>query len=398
MGFEYNAKNISRVRISALGSLGYAKAVDYPVNDFFVSRFSTYARWEKYYLSMRYTYGPVQLAEQVRFINDKINPQSIYLIGSYDYWMMNSKLLLSTTGNMVYETYFKKVNFRLRPELFYYAKSGIRFSMYASFFTSSQGANPMIDEISGREPFEKITNTEMNMGFGVRKQFGIPVPGKKFVTARVIIFKDLNGNHKQDQNEEGVENMLVNIREKSVYGEDSARTRQENGEDMITNSKGEIVYENIPAGIYTMKCTSLTPNGEWFDSDDHEYQIKSKQTIYIALTRGVRVTGSILLERDKYSNQESAVDLSRIRVTAVDSSGKSYSVLTDQSGGFVINIPAGQYTLSINDAALGKNFMFIQSKINVDLSKNFESFSITFNAVEKKRKMEIKKFENKLDK
>lgn len=395
VGFEYNAKNISHVRVSMTGSMGYSKAVDYTLPEFFVSRFTTYARWEKFYLSLRYTYGPTQLAEQVRFLHDKINPQSVYLIGSYDYWMMNNKILLSTTGNMVYETYFKKVNLRLRPELFYYSGNGIRFSFYASFFTSSQGANPMVDELSGKGAFEKISNTEMNMGFGIRKQFGIPVPGKKFVTMRVIVYKDANGNHKQDANEEGVENMLINVRAKSLFNEDSVSYKTDNGEDMISNEKGEIIYENIPAGIYAIKCTALTQNGEWFDSDNHERKVDSKQTIYIALTKGVRVTGSILLERDKYTNVESNIDLSRIRVTAVDSSGKSYSVLTDYKGGFVINLPASQYILSINDAALGSGFMFIQNKMNIDLSKNFENFSITFNAAERKRKMEIKKFDGK---
>ena len=112
------------------------------------------------------------------------------------------------------------------------------------------------------------------------------------------------------------------------------------------------------------------------------------------MTRGVRIKGSILVERDKYSVTETSMDLSRIRITAIDSSGKTYSVLTDQKGEFVINLPTGQYVISVNESILGDNFVFIQNKLNLDLSKNYQNFSITFNVIERKRKMEVKKFNN----
>ncbi len=397
IGVEYNAKNLTGVRFSSMGSLGYARAVDYNLSDFFVSRIGAYARWEKLYLNLRYTYGPVDAAEQARFVKDQINPQTVHLSSSYDYWMAKNKLLLFTTANLMYETYFKKTNFRLRPELFYYAKSGLRFSIYASFFSNSQKANPMYDEQVGREPYDQTATTEMNLGFGVRKQFGIPVPGKKYVTMHAVIFKDLNGNHKQDNNEEGVENMLVTIKTKSVFGEttDTTQTKKQTIEEFITGTKGDLTYENIPAGVYEFKCVSLVPNGEWFSGAENEYKIDSKQTIYIPMTRGVRITGSVMVERDKYSEYTGELDLSRVRVTAVDSTGKSYSVLTERNGSFLLNLPTGQYILSINEAALGENYIFTQNKVSLDLSTNFENLSVTFNAVEKKRKMEIKKFNSK---
>lgn len=394
VGAEYNSKNISNVRFSAMGTMGYAKAVDYSINDFFVSRVSAYARWEKLYLSVRYYYGPVFLAQQKRFINDRINPQSVYLIGTYDYWLNDGKMLIATTGNLLYENYFEKFSVRLRPELFYYTNNGVRFSFYASFFSTSQGANPIYDEQSGREPFEKISSHEMNIGFGVRKQFGIPIPGKKFTSLNAVIFKDLNGNGIQESNEEGVENILVNIRESvaATMTEDSIAMRPDDGEEFISNSKGEITYENIPPGYYNIKCVSLTPNGEWFDAGEQEIKVTSKKPVFIPMTRGTRINGSILVERDRYTSNDNPVDLSRIRVTALDSSGRSYSVLTDNKGDFVINLPIGRYVISVNEAVLGKHFMFTQNKINLDLTKNYQNFTITFNVAERKRKMEIKKF------
>ena len=393
LGVEYNARNLPGVRFSAMGYAGYARVINSGLPDFFVSRLSAYARWEKLYLSIRYSYGPGQLSEKIRFIKDEINPQSIYAIGAYDFWLKGNKVLLSTTGNLMYETYFDKLNVRMRPELYYYAKGGIRISCYASFFTSSQGANPIYNDIAGRDAFEKTSNSEMNFGMGVRKQFGIPMPGKKFVSVRIVVFKDENGNGKKDASEVGVENMLVSIEQKNL-SMDSLAAPGIKGDEIITNDKGEIHYENVPPGIYAVKCVSLLTNGEWFDSGEQEYNITSRDVIYIPLSRGVRITGSILVERDKYSGFTERIDLSRIRVTALDSAGRTYSALTDHDGTFSFNVPVGKYMVSVSESAIGDGFMFIQSKLHVDLTKNYQNLSITFNAAEKRRKMNIKKFDN----
>lgn len=343
---------------------------------------------------MRYYYGANQISEQKRFINDKITPQSVHIVGAYDYWMAGGKLLLTTTTNLMYESYFKKVNFRLRPELYYYTKTGMRLSFYASYMSTKQGANPMLEDRPGKEDYEATANSELSLGFGVRKQIGIPVPGKKYISTTVIIFKDLNGNRKLDANEEGVTDMLVNIRPLHFKndGSDTTSMDKTHGEDFITNTKGEITYENIPAGTYSVKCNSLVSQSEWFDANNGEYLMDKRQTIYIPLTKGVRITGSLLVEQDKYSNSDVKLDIARIRVTAIDSSGKTYSALTDGNGSFMMYVPTGIYTLTVNESALGSNYMLLQNKINIDLSYFSDNFSITFNAVEKKRKMNIKKF------
>jgi hypothetical protein len=394
LGIDYNLKNLQAVRVSTSGFFGYVKAVDYSLPEFFASRMTVSARWEKLFLSMRYNYGPNQITEQRRFVKDKINPQSIYIVGSYDYWMANGKVLLTTTGNMFYESYFKKINFRLRPEIYYFTKSGIRLSAYASFMTSKQSANPLLEDRPRKDAYEPVGNTELSMGFGVRKQIGIPVPGKKFISTKIIVFKDLNGNHKLDQNEEGVTDMMVNIRPVKLTDQnaDSMTVNKTHGEDFITDSKGTVTYENIPAGAYSIKCNSLVSQGEWFDANNGDYQIDKKGTIYIALTKGVRLTGSLLVQTDKYSNQDVSMEVGRIRVTAIDSSGKAYSALTDKAGNFMMYVPTGIYTITINESALGSNYVLLQNKVEVDLTYFTENFSITFNAVEKKRKMNIKKF------
>lgn len=394
IGIDYNIRNLTAVRVSMSGFFGYVKAIDYNIPEFFTARMSFFARWTKLSLNVRYYYGANQLTEQSRFVKDKINPQSLHVVGTYDYWAAEGKLLVSTTGNFIYESYFKKINFRLHPEIYYYTKSGIRLSAYVSFTTSKQSANPLLDDRPTKDAFQPISNTDLSIGFGVRKQIGIPVPGKKFTSTTIVVYKDLNGNHKLDKNEEGVTDMLINIRPMSFTGDniDTLNMNRAHGEDFITDNKGTIVYENIPAGSYMIKCTPLVNQGEWFDANNGEYQIDKKGIIYLALTKGVRLTGSLLVQADKYSNQETSLDINRIRVTAIDSAGKTYSALTDKGGNFQMYVPTGLYTISINETALGSNYEMLQNKVEVDLSYFTENFSLTFNAVEKKRKMNIKKF------
>lgn len=393
IGFEYNPRNIPTARFSMNAYAGYIRIPGTNIPDFFISRLSISSRWNQTFISIRYQYGANTLIEQSRFIDDKVNPQLLNIMASEDYWFGNGKFLLTTTGNFNYQSYWQRYSLRVRPELFYYAKSGIRFSCYASFLTASQQANPQALDIPNRIQFEDISNTDLNFGFGVRKTLGVPVPGKKYGTARIVVFKDANGNGKQDKDEDGIPNVLIHVKALRLFGRTEDSTQVLFGEDLVTNEKGEVYYENIPAGVYSIRPTSLTGQSEWMDGAAQELTIDSKQTVLIPLNRGVKLTGVLYVAREKYSD-ETPIDVGRIRVTAVDSSGKAYSVLTDRKGEFAMYLPTGVFMVTINESALGEKFILQQNRIVLDLTKVTGTYKISFNAVEKRRKMDIKKFNN----
>lgn len=396
LGLEYNARNLSDVRLSTNAFMGYSKTPDYDIPNFFIAHAGVNAKWNHLNLSLRYSFGPNQVSEQLRFVQNKINPQSVNVTSSYDHWFGKGSYLLTTNSGLLYETFFNKLSFRIKPEFFLFSKTGFRFSVYATYITTSQGANPMLTERQLENgSFQKVTTDEFNVGFGIKKQIGVPIPGKKFKSIKVVVFKDFNGNRIQDANEEGVENILINMRlVKSVESEaDSTSLFSSHGDDFITNNNGEINYNNIPAGIYHLKMIPLTQTGEWFEGKEEDVVVNGKQIIYLPLSKGIKLSGSILVERDKYSGVGTNPDLSHIRITAIDSSGKSYSSLTDKNGSFSTYLPMGIYTLSVNEAALGENFVCIQNNMVLDLTKPMaDNYSITFNVSERKRKMEIKKF------
>ena len=86
------------------------------------------------------------------------------------------------------------------------------------------------------------------------------------------------------------------------------------------------------------------------------------------------------------------MDLSRIRITAIDSLGHTYTCLSERDGTFNLQLPMGKFTLTANEAALGDGFLFLRNKIELDLTRYVENYSVTFNVVERKRKVEIKRF------
>ncbi|MBK7573642.1 MAG: hypothetical protein IPI10_19350 [Bacteroidetes bacterium] len=59
------------------------------------------------------------------------------------------------------------------------------------------------------KPFQTV---KISIGFGEENNWVFLSRVKKYISTTVVVFKDLNGNHKLNQNEEGVTDMLVNIR------------------------------------------------------------------------------------------------------------------------------------------------------------------------------------------
>jgi hypothetical protein len=190
-----------------------------------------------------------------------------------------------------------------------------------------------------------------------------------------------------------VENILITIRPKRVEGGDTLSYSLVHGEDFITDKKGEVWYDNITPGIYYMRMSALVGQGDWFTGEEQEVVVRKGEPVYLPLNRGLRLNGSILVDRDKYSGGgEGTMDLSRIRITAIDSLGHTYTCLSERDGTFNLQLPMGKYTLTANEAALGDGFLFLRNKIELDLTRYVENYSVTFNVVERKRKVEIKRF------
>jgi len=183
----------------------------------------------------------------------------------------------------------------------------------------------------------------------------------------------------------------VNIDSTRADGSDGSLP--DRGEDVITDSKGRVTFRNLPRGTYKLTAKPLLENAGWFSGTEMELVLDKTREIEIPFSHGVRVIGFIGVDHSVFSNvRNKTPELSRIRVTAVDSSGKAYSCLTGVDGKFELYVPAGDYRISINQKALGDDYLLDQNSIPISLMGGMDAYNISFHMKERERQVKVKKF------
>ncbi len=400
MGLDYRYKSKTAFKFYSSAFMGYSQFVRNPeLGDVFVAFVRASIRYKNLQTSVRYYYGPYYQIEQLQYVNTKYNPQKFYANAFYDYWFLDGQMRVNLNFNYNINTINTRQQLNFRPELFYYAKSGFRFSMYARYMLLGEGEYVREYPSVGGGTVEKIVpasmNTRFEIGAGVKFNINAPIGFKKNVDVKVIAFRDLNGNGKKDKNERGISDMLIHMRLNDTITNDFQNTDQYSyGKideyDLVTNSKGFVEYLNMPKGDYVMTATPLASMGGWFDGKTFYHSIDKKKTIYLPLSRGARVSGGILLETDKFGTNKKQ-PLGNIRVSAVkQDNGKVFSTLTSSDGHFVLFVPNGDYVIMINEAAVSSHFSFMQNNIPLNINEEFENYNISFYLAEKKRNINIR--------
>lgn len=399
MALEYRRLSKSAFKFYVNLFAGYTKFSRSPeLKDIFVSYIQSTLRYKRVQFNTRYYYGPYYTIEQVDYVRNQINPQKVYSTLFYDYWFLNNKMRLNLNVNYFYTTIHERNQIISRPELFYYAPSGFRFSIYArySFFGEGDYYRKQYHAGSNDYTEELVPASQSNrfeIGAGVKFNVNMPTGIKRYYKVTVIAFRDLNGNGVQDPNEKGIDDMLIMFTKNDTIANiktgDEDLNRMDKVYELVTNSKGTVEYDNIPVGEYIITAKPLTAMSGWFDGKTFYRTIDKNKTIYIPLSKGARISGGVLMERAKYTDNK-PVFLGNIRVTAVNiENGKTFSTLTDKNGQFVLFTPNGSYKITINESAVGSRFEFLQNNIPLNVTKDFENYNVSFYLVEKQRKINM---------
>jgi hypothetical protein len=222
------------------------------------------------------------------------------------------------------------------------------------------------------------------MGAGIRKEFGITIPKKfakdRFATTEFVAFLDVNGNRIRDNEEIVLENVVIRL----------------NDAEVLTNELGTAKFINIKQGNYLLSVIQLEDYKGWFPLKPDSVVIDGgAQKLFMPFVRGIKLSGNIVLDREKYAvDANEQLDLSKIRISVSDSTGKTLSTLTDAKGGYTLYVPSGNYVLTMDDAVLGERFALAQNNIELELKIGMEGFFYTFYIVEKKRKINMRKSGN----
>ena len=361
---------------------GYNFSPDTLQKNFFFTRFSGLLQYRTFTFMTRYTLGNLSMSKNMYAYNSYKNPQTIGLTFRHQYIFAFTPLVMRNSINYLYST-LSGNNLNYTPELYLFTKSGWRFRVFSEI-NFYRGTNNSISDAYYLLPNdEEVTqphwSQDFYLGLGIRKEFGIPIPKtkKKYCTVKFVAFYDLNGNGSREANEDVLENVVIQL---------------ENWE-VITNKNGEAQLKNIAVGSYLFNAFSIPDLKGWFPHTNDTLLLMKSGKVYVPFTRGVKVTGKIFIQLDKYNvNADKPMDLSHIKISMVND--RTFTTLSNADGSFEIYVPLGKYVLTMDEKVLGSRYQLLKNNFELSIDEQFDNIFIPFYIIEKPRAVKIIKFDS----
>ena len=386
MGLQlpYNKYDITKnLQLSLISTIGMSKIMNEPGGKYhFIYKLNTMIRYHNFSLTGFYNYGPLTPAMVHMKVEKNIIPQNIRASFMHQYMFKNRHLVLQSMLTYMYTNVYKHHSVNISPELYYFTNSGWRFSInptftfYTSKFTTNY--NDLPSYIGDQDfEFQRYTNNNLLLNAGIKKDFGIPIPAtfSRFSNIGFVAFYDLNGNKIQDDDEPGIENVIISVGDWNV----------------ITAKNGRALLQNVAQGHYEYSVLSLVDLKGWFPLVSDSIPVFVDEIISIPFVKGVKIYGSVFIDQEKVSTmEERQLDISGIKITAVDQ--KTYNTLTGSDGSFEFYLPFGKYTISLDENILNGRFYIVKNNYKIDITGQIDNLYLTFHIIEKKRNIRIKRF------
>ncbi|WP_452610214.1 COG1470 family protein [Roseivirga echinicomitans] len=382
-GVIFSSSRNSEFRVYSRFYTGFTKALDYDIDPYLVARWENTIRYKNLNVTARYYYGPYGVLDNLRVVEDGINPQSAFISAFATLNFRKARLSVRPTFNVSYESVLARVRSNFSPQLTFYSKNDFQFTLTGELFRINQGESPLPSvNAMGDGVFNTYNQSNFLLRFGIKKTFNIKRPGSKSHDLEVVVFKDLNGNNKRDVGEEFVKDALISIKDMAL----------------MTNENGVVIFKNLSQDEYKVNSDVLSNVEGWFKGDGQTVILDKDRTVFIPLKRGVQVKGNILLQQAQYSALGAGgMNLSGIRVNMTDNNGNTFTALSGQGGEFNLYVPFGLYTIQVNEQAVDEQFQFAQSSYTLNVNNVNVNYQVTFYLIEKSRKVNIIKFDNKGD-
>ncbi|MBL4657098.1 MAG: hypothetical protein JKX73_03800 [Flavobacteriales bacterium] len=379
---KFALENSQLVALNIRG--GYNRFIDEsdPQDDVFFAQFFAFFKYLVWSGNVRYNYGSV--APSNRILDNGPFPQTMGASVSNQYHFANPHFLLESVFTYSYYNVFDRQSVGYTPDFYYFTDSGWRIRLTTGFYVTSAGgqnrfsASPNSGSEDG-EPKRKVS-TSVYLNLGVRKEFGVPIPWAKTVypTVKFLAFIDHDGNGVQDQGEVSLENVVIR------FGK----------WELLTDLYGTARVENVRAdSMYQFSVFSLVDLKGYFPKTESEFMVLYESVVMVPFVKGIKVYGSVYVDRERMApGALDKLDLSRIMIHATDHGLEPTNTLTNGDGSFQFYLPYGEYTISVDDRILGTNFRILQNDIEIELDQMSDGMFISFYIVERRRKVNIKKF------
>ena len=387
--FRFSKYNFEKQFINSLYiKAGYTKPELNNVDnkDYFNFEFSSLTRYRTWNFNAKYNMGAFSTLTSQQALNDFITPQSVRISAQNQYLFPNRKLVIESNVIYSYNNVFSNQTLGIYPTIYFFNNYGWRFGMSTNYTFSTRDFSSVYDNIDNQSGDQfnipnQVTNSNFNLNFNLKKDFGIPIPfvNKTAATATFVAFLDINGNGIKDNDETTLQNVVVKINKKEV----------------LTDVNGEAIMKNILKDEYKFDAFSLENLNGWFPNIDRTIFIEKDGIIHIPFVRGVKVYGDVVLDRQKIAvSSDAPMDLSRIKISATKGD-KVYSALTNNAGRFEFYLPFGDYVLTMDEAILNNRLKISRNNIPLKLKSTQEGVYVSFYIIEKRRKVIFTDFTKK---
>lgn len=219
------------------------------------------------------------------------------------------------------------------------------------------------------------TSSYINAAFRMRVKAPF-VAIRKYYNLKLVLFKDANGDGKQDEDEEAVGGQTISL----------------NGDLFVSNAEGEVIYKNTEKGSYKAEFGFSTKLKGWIPSEGNVqyFELTGNKTIYIPYKVSRVLSGKLSVQKDALSDAH--FNVANIKVIVTAEKGEVNSTLTDENGEFHFNLPAGNYIISLSESAFGDQFKPTEFSQAADLQNN-QTVTLYFDIKQRKRQINIKKKE-----
>ena len=388
LNFRYSLYNFEKNLLSSIFTrAGYAKPKDIiDSEEYFSLEMSGLFRYQTWSLTGRYNLGTFSSISSQQNQNNFSTPQSLRLSIQNQYLFPSKQFVLESNLIYSYNNIFKNHSLGIFPQLFYFSDSGWRFGLSANYmFTSSDFSSVYdttdIGQNQNQASIGPTVNSNLNLNFSLRKEFGVPIPftNKTAASAKFVSFLDINGNSIKDKDEVSIQNVVVKL----------------NKHEVITNFDGEASIKNVQQGKYKLEILPLEELNGWFSNTKDSIFINEDGINYIPFVRGIKVYGDIIIDRQKIAvTDDKKLDLSRIKISAIKGD-KIYNTLTNKNGRFEFYLPFGSYTVTMDEVILNDRFRVTRNNLPIKLRNEQDGVYVSFYIIEKRRKVIFKDFSKK---
>ncbi len=345
------------------------------LKNYFIYYLDVNFRTRKWYLLASYESGPRNIYSQYNYFFISRSTRTLRLMPSYSAYIykniMHLDARVSFSNDMILKNSFINTSMLFTWYLPKY------WSTYVNTYYTITNRTTS----SGVESYQSLY-----LEAGIKKELNLPHPRVSYHNLGIILFKDINGNYKQEPNEPGIGSVLVSLSKVRTAEEESIPGDVGNIE-LMSNYLGRVDFTDIPNGIYKVQFTPVGSDVGTFSKSSEELTINlQKNTIeYFPFVEKNKVFGKIILNRSRLSGL-GKVDVSNVRITATDSQGRSFSSLTNNNGEFTLFAPVtDEYIVSINNIFY-ENFDLRQNNFVVQFN-GYKQFEVNFVFDEKVRRI-----------